>query len=219
MRGPFGGRTVSDPPGLTRSLWSPSDAQADTLLDIDVLDCASRADAHETLLGVLAQFQSPLFWRDDELPIGDIAFVGPTPAVLVFARANLVYHLRNRGQHVAPVYDAARGCDAVVIEPPARTAETVERPAAVQAKVTKPPAEPTEEVHIEVEAAVAPVPGASTLETSPLLGRAFTRTGELRREDGRIMYRPTQAGAGSIELSVAHASGAGARRRLRVPAA
>jgi hypothetical protein len=92
------------------SMWRHDEA-ADALLAIDVFECASVPAAHDRLLEILATMQSnELELRVGPAP-GDIAF-GLRDTMLLFARANVVVHVRNAGRVVVDVDPVARALDA-----------------------------------------------------------------------------------------------------------
>jgi hypothetical protein len=96
------------------SMWQ-HDETADALLAIDVFECASVPAAHDRLLEILATMQSnELELRLGGAP-GDVAF-GLRDTMLLFARANVVVHVRNAGRNVVDVEPVARMLDARVLE-------------------------------------------------------------------------------------------------------
>jgi hypothetical protein len=96
------------------SLWSHGDSGED-LLSVDVFECASVKAAHDQLLEVLANVQSPKVERKTEKTApGDVAF-GLANTMILFARANLVVSIRNAGPRIVPVGAVARELDAKIL--------------------------------------------------------------------------------------------------------
>ena len=97
------------PPRLD-TFWRPKDDAADTLLGVQIIECASVPAAREALLEALGEFQSAAIHRRTDLGVGDVVF--GQEFTLVFARGNLVIFVRNAGRYVVPVLGAARDLDA-----------------------------------------------------------------------------------------------------------
>jgi hypothetical protein len=96
------------------SLWSHGDS-GEELLSVDIFECASVKAAHDQLLEVLANVQSPKVERKTEKTApGDIAF-GLVNTMILFARANLAVSIRNAGPRVVPVGVVARELDAQIL--------------------------------------------------------------------------------------------------------
>lgn len=97
-----------------RSLWAHGDS-GEALLSIDVLECASVKAAHDQLLEMLANLQSPKVERQTgKTAPGDVAF-GLANTMILFARANLAVWIRNAGPKVVPVGVVARELDAQIL--------------------------------------------------------------------------------------------------------
>lgn len=111
---------LEDQPGrrVSQSIWSLEAEGKDEVLSIDVYECASRQDAHDFLLELLDQFQSPLIDRLTQDAPGDVAFAHPGGYAVVFAVANLVIVLRNAGRELVPVTGLARTIQEQLISPP-----------------------------------------------------------------------------------------------------
>src|SRR5690349_4759440 len=58
---------------VIQSAWHPAAGPADALLTLDVFKCASRPEAHDFLIDIVAQYQSPDV-RRREGTAGDVAF-------------------------------------------------------------------------------------------------------------------------------------------------
>jgi hypothetical protein len=97
-----------------RSLWAHGDS-GEELLSVDVFECASVKAAHDQLLEMLADVQSPKVERQTgKTTPGDVAF-GLANTMILFARANLAVWIRNAGPRVVPVGVIARQLDAEIL--------------------------------------------------------------------------------------------------------
>ena len=85
-------------PRSTHSIWQRREGDPDALLRIDVYECDSRDDAHQFLLRLLGEIETPLVQLRDELEVGDVAFADLQDAVILFARANLAVRVANAGR-------------------------------------------------------------------------------------------------------------------------
>jgi hypothetical protein len=113
-------RTSKAPPGHT-SLWQRTDGRGRALLNLDIFECGSAIAAHEYIVWLLAEFQSPLVDRRDELAIGSVSFTVPDDTAILFARSNLVVMMRNAGPELVPLAEIARRFDASIAARPTRT--------------------------------------------------------------------------------------------------
>ena len=96
------GRTIA-----LRSLWTHGDSREE-LLSIDAFECASVKAAHDQLLEMLADVQSPKVERlAGKSAPGDVAF-GLANTMTMFARANMAVWIRNAGPKIVPVGVIAR---------------------------------------------------------------------------------------------------------------
>lgn len=92
-----------------RSIWTRGEG-AEEILDVEVWECGSAAEARDVLLEVLDEFESPHIERI-EGP-GEVAFAQrDSDAVVLFVRANLVVRVRSVGRNVLPVRETARELD------------------------------------------------------------------------------------------------------------
>ena len=95
-------------PPSTRTMWSQGE-RSERLLQVDVFECDSRADAHDLLVIVLGDFQSPLVERVSGP--GDVAFAHPGDMAIAFARGNAVSLVRTAGERTVEVGEAAAKLD------------------------------------------------------------------------------------------------------------
>ena len=84
---------------------------------VDFSEAPSVPAARATLLRLLADFQSPEIERLDAGP-GDVAFGPSGHRAVVFARANVVFSVRNAGDQMQPVDALARNLDKLLREGP-----------------------------------------------------------------------------------------------------
>ena len=103
----------------SQSIWHRDTEGKDEALSIDVYEFASRQDAHDFLLELLDQFQSPIIERLTKDAPGDVAFAQPGEHAVVYAVASLVIVLRNAGRQLVPVTGLARTVQEQLVPPPA----------------------------------------------------------------------------------------------------
>ncbi|HKE29166.1 MAG TPA: hypothetical protein VKB88_42740 [Bryobacteraceae bacterium] len=97
------------PPSI-HSIWRHDEA-GNELLAVDAFECASVKAAHDQLIEILGDLESPLVERrTGKNQIGDVSFVLNDTMVL-FARANIVLLIRNAGRSVVKVGVTARVFD------------------------------------------------------------------------------------------------------------
>ncbi|KRA79371.1 hypothetical protein [Altererythrobacter sp. Root672] len=98
---------------LLRASWTAPD-RPDALLLLDIRECPSREAAHEVLLELLGNMQTPEVHRLDDAP-GDVAFSYAAAVGLIFARGNVAVSIANGGSEKAPVEPIARKLDDWII--------------------------------------------------------------------------------------------------------
>ncbi len=193
------------PPGI-QSIWHQPPAETETLLRVDVFECASRADAHAFLIQLLGEFQSPLIGRRTEGAIGDVAFSHPGDAGLLFARANLVLLIQNAGRELVAVDDVARRIDSeLIIRPDRREVRVV--PEIRRFEVAAAQGAAREGVLLEVEA-------ADPLDR-PLWYKFFSPSGEVLLAEGRLIYRAAASGPQEVTVYALNANGGAARQTVQ----
>lgn len=196
-------------PRLVQSVWRPAVSGPDALLSVDTYECASRLAAHELLIRILGEFQSPLLERRPVGEAGDIAISHPGSGITLFARANQVVVIRSTGRTPLRVTELAQKFDRELIEKPPRPVGQVEpsirRLAAAQGELRK-----GTRVLLDVEAAHP--------AGQPLMYKFFSQGGEVVAEEGRLMYQAEAAGEQPLEVyAVAPDRGVGTQRiQLRV---
>ncbi|WP_395337313.1 hypothetical protein WBP06_22300 [Novosphingobium sp. BL-8H] len=100
---------------LLRASWFMADDR-DAMIVMDIRECPSRTAAHEVLLELLANIQSPHVERLTEDAPGDVAFSSGSSAGLIFARGNVVVRVANGGARLVPVTPIAREIDTWLVE-------------------------------------------------------------------------------------------------------
>jgi len=182
-------------PPMIQSLWRrPSAAMESALLHLDAFECPSREAAHDLLVRLLGDVQSPLVARDETVPLGDVVFAGPGDSLLLFARANLVCVLRSAGRGRLPITGLAAHLDADFVRKP----EPHERAAAAPA-ITRLEAEvPARKARFATLRMEAAEPAGS-----PLMYKFYSRSGEVLREDDRLLYRAIRPGAQDVQVYAA----------------
>ncbi len=178
------------------------------MVRIDLFECASRDEAHESLVRIVSDFESPLI---EELkgPIGDVAFAGRGTGLILFARANLVYLLRNVGRRAVSVEPNALALDGATVAVPEELAPRVVSSAdervyrAVSSAEERAPgivSSAEERVRaadnelIEVPVENAPTAGADDRR------KYFSPAGELFVCDGCVTYRGPSSGLPEVKV-------------------
>jgi hypothetical protein len=195
---------VSWPPTIL-SLWQRPTGVTEELLRVDVFECASRIAAHDFVVQLLGEFQTTLVARQEQIAVGDVAFVVPEDKDILFARGNLVLLVRNADRALVPVTDSARQFDTDLISKP----ETVGVKVVPEIQRFYSPA--TEfrvgvNVPLEVEA-------SDPLER-PLWYKFFSSSGEVLLEEGRLIYRPASAGPQVVTVFAINANRGATSREL-----
>lgn len=198
--------TPGGQPGF-QSTWKRPGGGPDALLRLDVFECNSRLAAHEFLIQVLGEFESPLLARDGKTDVGDVAFGIPGGRSIVFARANLVISVRNAGRELIPVTELARELDHDLASRPKMGATEVV-PAIHRFSAGR--------TEISVSGTVS-----LELEASDPLGRAlwfkfFSSSGKVVLEEGRPVYQPEVPGPQEITVFAINANRGAASLTLEV---
>ncbi|HEV2704606.1 MAG TPA: hypothetical protein VGV59_01700 [Pyrinomonadaceae bacterium] len=223
-------------PSLIQSFWSDPRSRTGALLDVSIHECSSREAAHELLLRLLAQFQSPLITRRDDAGIGDVTFADPYGTTVLFARANLVQVVRNAGRSVAPVHEPAGYFDAGLTSKPAPTPQAESGAAPRLARVR------FEETHVRVGVPVpfdveatdmlgadiaTPFAARTTAAlredqappARPLMFKIFSKpTGQVLAARGNLLFRADEAGSQEVTVYAIDANAAAASKRVRLVA-
>ena len=115
---------TSDFQAVSHSVWRKAEHESAELLNVDVFECNARADAHEALVSLLGDFQSPDIGRDESVSAGDVSFVFGN-SVSLFARANLVVRIRSAGAKVVAVDGLALEIDEMLTFKPKMGCERI----------------------------------------------------------------------------------------------
>lgn len=202
---------------LTTSIWKRSDNPL-ALLGIDVYECESREAAHDLILAILDNFQSPLVEYNPNSPAGDVAFSDATGNWILFSRANLIVIIRNAGPSIEPVSSAASSLDnALSSEPPVAAAPAVgARPAAFGAPATP---------RVSMKSKKASVGSRIRLqvETPEVLEDAayfkiFSKSGDVYAKENSLYYRPEKAEEQDVVLYTVGPESIASSQVLRVDA-
>lgn len=198
------GGDIGEAPRLIQSVWRPSTGSAGVAFSLDSYECSSRSAAHELLIRILSNFQSPLVARQPKPTVGDVTFVHPGNGIILFARANHVIVIRSIGGTSVPVTDLARQFDNELIEKPPAPVSRVE-PSIRSLRLATTELQVGSRVPLEIEAAQTP--------GQPLMYKLFAREGEVLTEEGQLLYEPTAPGEQDIEVyAVAPDRGVGTGR-------
>lgn len=183
-----GARAIDHLPRVhLESIWRDA-ARPDVAVRVDVFECASQLDAHAKVIWLLGEFESPLIDRSHG--VGDVVLGARQDAMLLFARANLVFLLRNIGRTWVPVRAAALALDAHALDAPPDAQRELRF---VDQRGSARETSDTVEVKLESDAGGPGSQGAC---------RKFVATqGELCTSDGTVVYRGPRAG---LETLVAY---------------
>ncbi len=192
------------PPAI-HSYWIPERAGSEALLNADIFECSSRESAHEFLMTVLGDFQSPLVEGPVESAVGDVAFTGPGKSMFLFARANLVVRLRNGGREVVPVDDLSGRLDQELALRPERAERVVPEIQNFSPATPEPKAGARVPLRLE----------ASDPLGRPLWFKFFSRTGDFEREEERVTYQALAAGPQEVTVFAINANRGHAKQTLR----
>lgn len=187
-------------PKATRAFSRPSGTGDDVLVDIQVFECASRAEAHQLLLVVLGEFQSPDLMRRNDIEWGDVCFTTPGEGAVLFVRGNLLHVLRNAGRRRIPLLDVAAALDA----PLAQSVAAAPQPKAAKAasRRRKGAAAKAATVAADVgQPVVVPQPKADQEY------RIVAYGGEVVREGDAVVYRPDEPGEHGVTVEAVRDSG------------
>lgn len=217
--------TPQEQPARIKSFWKYSETRPEAILDFTIYECSSRDNAHEFLLSLLAQFQSPLLTRRDDMQIGDVVFALPAYTIVIFARGNLVQMMRNSGRDVVPMDAVAREFDSELVSKPS-TPEPAEKTAAVpyisRLNVAAEKIQVGVGIPLEIEAsdpggaemvtplrarASAPLLEGAMPQTRPLMFKIFSPlTGHVYREKDQLLYLADTPGPQDVTVYALNAN-------------
>jgi len=175
---------------VVQSYWTNDEDAQGAIIRIDTYECLSRKDARQTMLGILAGVQLPGVERQLAAGFSDVAFAAAGDCLILFARANYVFLLRNVEAQTASLREFAQSLDARLTEEPKAQEEMPLkarrfRPSGLEAKVG-------EIVRLEEEPFV------------PLgqlwMYKFFSPTGEVLIEEDSLAYKPDKSGLQLIKI-------------------
>ncbi|MGI8807981.1 MAG: hypothetical protein ACR2KK_09100 [Acidimicrobiales bacterium] len=194
-------RTVQLPegPDIRRTFWRASDKEA-TVLSVELIECASRQEAHRMLATLVGDYQSPEVARDERAPVGDVSFTVPGETAIVFARANVVVQVRNADGEVVPVTDIAAAVDVQIHRRPEVGGVVVPS------------------IEVPVPRSTTLLPGGAvelTLKCANPLGgivtlRYYSRLGQVAVVNGTTVYEAEQAGEERLVVVATNSAGGSA---------
>lgn len=169
----------------TTSIWKHKDKRAESFFKVDVFECKSRTEAHKYLLQLLGEFQLPISEQQEQIEVGDIAFDILKDTNLLFARANLVFFVRNVGREPMPVTKTVLNLDRDLVNKP----EILELESALHmVKMSSPEnnIKPGDQIPLKIK---------ETEKTGPQpLYKFFSNTGEILLKDKELVYTPQSLG-------------------------
>lgn len=215
---PRDARAASSPDGYplcTQSIWRHP-LRSGAILNATSFECVSREAAHELLIRLLTQFQSPVIERRDNVGLGDVTFSGPSEASIVFARANLVHLLRNAGRDVVPIFGIARQLDRDLVDKPESVALAA---IASRTKTAAPKIKLGEMVRLpEEDMAPSALRGAKA-QAEPAsaqllpMHKLFASSGDIFRDKG-LKFKPSSTGLQAVDDFAVDPDGTVIRRRF-----
>jgi hypothetical protein len=189
------------------------------------------------LLLLLAQFESPLLARRDDVGIGDVTFALPGQTVVIFARGNLVQMLRNSGRDIVPVDNVAREFDADLVSKPSTPQSLVAGaviPSITRLNVRAKKVRVGVGVPLDIEAsdpqgsevstplrarASAQLMEGAVPQTRPLMYKIFSPlTGSVYRENDRLLYRADARGRQEVTVFAVNANRGVTSNKVRLVA-
>jgi hypothetical protein len=168
--------------------WSES--RPSVIVRAELFQHDSQMDAHEFLLRLLGEFQSPFVERKDVV-FDDVAFGGRSDGLLLFARTNLVYLVRNVGWQPESVFTVALSLDADAISQP-----EPEDAAPAWREASAPGLANAQEADQQVEIVVADLADVPPITSI----KVFARSGDLHVDAGRIMFRGPDSAARALRV-------------------
>ncbi len=205
---------VSKKDGLsaTSSLWQPEKKHTGPVIHVETFECASQAAAHDYVLELLADFESPEVQYMPKGKPGDAMFSGKTGETMaVFVRGNLAVRLRNAERELASVFPVAQQLDNLLIEKPEGTKKAkggpeivrfAKKPAAKKSAGLKAPAG----IYFEIQ--------AKDPDDYPVWYKFFTPDGEVVQVGEDLTYQPSKTGSHEITAVAMNSAGLTTRSSL-----
>lgn len=185
---------------VIQTFWKPKNNTDRATIRIEGHERRSVADARLTVIKLLSQFHLLDIRLQPQATYGDVVFAVPTKLVILFARANMVFLLRNVGEDRASCEPLARALDDQIIS----------RPFQGIFNGHSSPFFSSDSVNHEGVRYFNPTNASGN---SDQLQFKFFSSGEVSFEDGRLVYHPPLAGSQSIEIFAVDRAG-GVRRQV-----
>jgi hypothetical protein len=174
-----------------QSLWHRGDDAPRVVVRISMVECETRVAAHEALIGLLGEVESPLISRSRDTDIGDVMFAGPEDTVVAFARANLVALIQSADRQIAPLGDLARLLDRELSARP-EPSDSVRAVASVRAPVRRVANRATVPLEVDIRADLG----------ERVYYKFLAASGEVVLEEGRPVYRAARPGRDEVSAYV-----------------
>lgn len=202
-------KQIKDWPSSIKSIWQSDRDKNERLLRVDVFECISRDAAHNFLLSLLGEFQSPLILTAGELGIGDISFTVQNGTSILAARANIVFRFASVGPQRETVGNIARKFDVNLLSKDKKeSARVFPEILRFDTEVKESRVDVSQPLNVEAQDPL----------NRPLWYKFFSPFGEVLLEDNQLVYRPSKAGSQTITAIVFNADGGMARQELKLSA-
>jgi len=170
-----------------QTFWQSRNVANRVTIRIESHQRNSLADAHSTVLKLLSRFHLLDIKLQQQATFGDVVFAVPTNFVILFARANMVFLLRNVGSDRTSCEPLARALDALTVSKPgdnmfhshSRLLFSSESVVKDGVRYLKPAGEPGKNNERQFK---------------------FFCSGEVSSENGQLVCRPSSEGSQSIEI-------------------
>lgn len=169
-----------------KSIWVHDEEGHNTVLRLDIMECQSRNEAHQQMIGMLGNYQIPMELQIHLQDIGDVSFAAPGKNSIIFARANLLIMVSNAGQKTCPMEETAIHLDQGIKYKP-KTSEV--EPSMELLKFNTLTDGIQESILFEVD---------SVKQDS--VYKIFSKTGDLYLDQSSLRFQPKTAGTQKIEL-------------------
>ncbi len=190
------------------------------VLHTDCFECDSRGSAHDLLIRLLGEFQLPGMTLKERSSSGDVYFSGPGDGVVSFARANLVFLLRQTGATLSELSPIATCLDRRIVLEPSTSTPLPGAPATPSTRSTRSPrstrgarASATKvKVGDAVSLSSSAAPGtrsrAGALKASfapppegpRVMRKVFSRLGDVSSDGEVLIYHPDTPGLDDVAV-------------------
>jgi hypothetical protein len=199
-------------PSMVSSLWQLEKKHAGPVVHVETFECASREAAHDYVLKLLADFQSPDVHYLPKGDYGDAMFSGKTgERMAVFVRGNLVIRLRNAERELTSVFPLAQHLDQLLTEKPEQPKNLKEGPMIVRFE-EMPVAKRSAKTNARNE--IALTIQAEDPDDYPVWYKFFAPDGEVVEAGKVLTYRPSKSGSHKITAIAVNSTGRTARSSL-----